>query len=129
MNNCYCGKLDSFKACCHKIHLDITNALTAESLMRSRYSAFVVANGDYLQHSHHSTTRPSAREKKSIVKWAKSVQWVKLEVLNTKEGLQNDSEGTVEFKAFYFENGSLQCIHENSKFIKENGYWVYLGVV
>ncbi|MBW1298054.1 YchJ family protein [Aquimarina litoralis] len=129
MNSCNCGKTDSFNACCYEIHLDIKKALTAEALMRSRYSAFVVANGDYLLKSHHSSTRPSLKEKKSIVKWAKSVQWIKLEVLNTTGGLKNDIDGTVEFKAFYFENGSLQFIHEHSKFVKENGHWVYFGEV
>ncbi|MHA7057469.1 YchJ family protein [Aquimarina sp. M1] len=127
MSDCYCGKSRSYDTCCGKIHQDITKAITAEKLMRSRYSAFVVGNGDYLIKSHHSTTRPEIKEKKSIVKWTNSVKWVKLEVLHTTKGTESDNEGTVEFKAFYFENGTLQVIHENSRFIKESGYWVYLG--
>ncbi len=97
--------------------------------MRSRYSAFVLAEGDYLLKSHHSTTRPSSKEKKSIVRWAKSVQWVKLEVLHTAKGTSQDTEGTVEFKAFYYDQDGLQMIHEHSKFTKEQGYWVYVGEV
>ena len=52
--------------------------------MRSRYSAFVLANGDYLMATHHKSTRP-IKEKKAIVKWAKSVQWLKLEILESLE--------------------------------------------
>lgn len=128
MTKCYCGNLRSYNDCCGLIHKDSAQAITAEDLMRSRYSAFVMANGDYLMKSHHSTTR-SLKEKKSIVKWAKSVQWVKLEILNTTKGMVSDNEGTVAFKAFYFENGSLQVIQENSRFIKENGYWLYVDAL
>ncbi|GAA4278592.1 YchJ family protein [Aquimarina mytili] len=129
MTSCYCGRAISYASCCGKIHEDITSVATAEDLMRSRYSAFVLAKGDYLQKSHHSTTRPSSKEKKSIVCWAKSVQWVKLEVLHTSEGMPKDTKGTVAFKAFYYEQGALQVIHEHSMFTKEHGYWVYVGEV
>ncbi|WP_109438605.1 YchJ family protein [Aquimarina sp. AU119] len=129
MNNCHCGRPMTYTSCCGKIHQDITTALTAEDLMRSRYSAFVVAKGDYLIKSHHSSTRPSLKEKKSIVRWAKSVNWVKLEVLQTSKGAPQDTKGTVEFKAFYYDDTGIQMIYEHSKFIKEHGYWVYVGVV
>ncbi|WP_281986562.1 YchJ family protein [Aquimarina aggregata] len=129
MSNCYCGRSFSYDSCCGTIHQDISTVTTAEDLMRSRYSAFVLANGDYLMQSHHSSTRPSSKEKKSIVRWAKSVQWVKLEVVRTTLGKSNDTEGTVHFKALYYENGSLQMIEEHSKFVKEQGYWVYLDAL
>jgi len=128
ISKCYCGKLREYDSCCERIHKDIMKAITAEDLMRSRYSAFVLANGDYLMKSHHSSTRP-LREKKSIVAWAKSVKWIKLEVLQTTKGLESDEEGTVAFKAFYFENGALEVIQENSRFVKENSCWMYLGEV
>ncbi len=129
MNNCYCGRPTSYASCCKKIHDDITTAATAEDLMRSRYSAFVLAKGDYLQKSHHSTTRPSSKEKKSIIQWATSVNWMKLEVLHTSKGTPQDTEGTVAFKAFYYDHEGMQMIHEHSMFTKEQGHWVYLGVV
>ncbi|WP_282087092.1 YchJ family protein [Aquimarina algiphila] len=129
MDNCHCGRPTAYPSCCGKIHHDITTALTAEDLMRSRYSAFVLAKGDYLIKSHHSSTRPSRKEKKSIVRWAKSVNWVKLEVLQTSKGAPQDTKGTVEFKAFYYDDTGMQMIYEHSKFIKEYGYWVYVGVV
>ncbi|MFD0962724.1 YchJ family protein [Pseudofulvibacter geojedonensis] len=124
----YCGNDSSYTKCCEIAHRDITKVTTAEQLMRSRYSAFVLANGNYLIDSHHSSTRP-IKEKKSIVKWAKSVQWIRLDVIKTTNGLANDNEGTVTFKAFYFENGSVQVIHENSLFKKEKGIWMYVDAL
>ena len=95
--------------------------------MRSRYSAFVLANGDYLMATHHQSTRP-IKEKKAIVKWAKSVQWIKLEVLDTSKGSKDDIEGKVTFNAYFFENGKVDVIHEKSAFVKEGNLWYYLGL-
>ena len=123
---CPCGSEITYEECCFKGHMAIETLVTAEQLMRSRYSAYVMADIDYLMKSHHSTTCPN-NEKEEILKWTKSVKWIRLEVLNSSKGLDNDSDGTVEFKAYFKENGIVSVIHENSKFIKENKYWVYLG--
>ena len=123
--NCPCGRSMAYEACCGLVHANIHNAITAEDLMRSRYSAFTQANGDYLMQSHHTTTRP-INEKEAIVAWAKSVRWGKLEVLNTALGQEADLEGVVEFKAHFIEDGQADVIHETSFFTKENGHWVYV---
>lgn len=124
--NCYCGNNKTYKECCEIFHLNKGKTETAEQLMRSRYSAFVLADGNYLMQTHHRSTRPTS-EKKAIVKWAKSVEWIKLEVLETTQGLENDKEGTVTFNAYFYENGKIEVIHEKSAFIKENETWYYLG--
>ncbi len=123
--NCPCGRPKTYAECCGKIHSDILKAITAEDLMRSRYSAFVLANGDYLMQSHHSSTRPIS-EKEEIVQWAKAMKWIKLEVLNSTKGTDLDLEGTVEFKAHFKDGFTKTYIHEKSRFVRENGYWVYL---
>ncbi|MFD2916946.1 YchJ family protein [Psychroserpens luteus] len=125
--NCYCGNDKAYKSCCEISHLNEGKTETAEQLMRSRYSAFVLANGDYLMATHHSSTRP-IKEKKAIVKWAKSVQWIKLEVTETSKGTENDIEGTVTFNAYFFDNEKVDIIHEKSAFVKENNQWFYLGL-
>ena len=95
--------------------------------MRSRYSAFCLADGKYLHKSHHPSTRPKLKsERKEVIKWAKSVTWVNLEIINTTKGTEIDFFGTVEFKANYIENGVLSFIHEKSNFEKEVGYWIYV---
>lgn len=115
---CPCSSNKEYSYCCELAHKNIKNVTTAEQLMRSRYSAFVLANIDYLQKSHYSVTRPSIQEKLEILNWTKSVEWIKLEILNT-------TKNTVEFKAYFKENGTLNVIHENSFFVKENNCWVY----
>lgn len=122
---CACGRNNIYEKCCGEIHKSIELALTAEDLMRSRYSAYTLANSAYLQKSHHSSTRPSKRESRNIEVWAKSVTWIKLEVLNTTLGSSNDSKGTVEFKAYYMEYSNVEVIHEKSYFEKEKGIWTY----
>ena len=119
---CPCNPSKQYADCCKKAHQNINNVITAESLMRSRYSAFVLADINYLQKSHHSKTRPSKREKKEILAWTKSVEWIKLDVIKA-------TENTVEFKAYFFENGVLNHIYEHSFFVKENNHWVYKGAL
>mgnify|MGYP005990114619 CR=1 FL=1 len=116
---CPCNPENLYKNCCKKAHLNIQSVTSAEALMRSRYSAFVLANVEYLQLSHYSSTRPSNKEKKEIFRWTKSVEWLKLEVINS-------TENTVEFKAFFIEDREINVIHENSFFTKENKHWVYV---
>ena len=126
--DCPCGRKKHYVNCYAKSHQNVANAETAEDLMRSRYTAFVLADGDYLMESHHSSTRPSAR-KKELVQWAKSVKWLKLEIINTTAGAENDDEGTVEFKAHFKDRTKPQFIHQNAKFVREYGCWAYLDVV
>ena len=118
--NCYCGNKKTYKDCCEVYHKNGGKTETVVQLMRSRYSAFVLAKGDYLMTTHHKSTRP-IKEKNAIVKWAKSVEWLKLEVLGS-------TTDTVKFNAYFFENGQPNVITENSKFVKENNQWFYLGL-
>lgn len=122
---CPCNPSKKYSDCCEKAHQNIQTVLTAEVLMRSRYSAFVLADINYLKKSHYSSIRPSDKENKEILQWTKSVEWIKLEVLNTTKGTKKDLTGTVEFKAFFIENAKIDVIYENSSFCKENNHWVY----
>ncbi|MDP3435266.1 MAG: YchJ family metal-binding protein [Bacteroidota bacterium] len=110
-NLCPCGSGLSYSACCEPVISGRNEAITAQALMRSRYVAFTLANVDYLMRSHSAKTRP-VKTRKSIEKWAKSVAWMGLTILETQAGEASDEIGTVEFKATYLENGKLQQIHE-----------------
>jgi len=116
---CYCGSGKNFDDCCQPYIKGIFNAPSAEALMRSRYSAYVIHNADYLWH----TTAPQQRRhhsKAAILEWAKSNQWLKLEVLKA-------TETTVEFKAYYLDSSlRAQVHHEKSTFMKEGGSWYYV---
>ena len=122
--HCYCKSNKAFADCCQPIISGVKSAITAEELMRSRYTAFVLADINYLMRSHHIATRP-LKDKKEILLWAKSVTWLGLVIVDKKAGTAVDVEGRVEFKASYLEHGQLQCIHEDSYFVKEKGQWFY----
>lgn len=124
--SCPCGRNNPYIDCCGIVHHDINKAITAEDLMRSRFVGFTKGMGDYLMSSHHESTRP-LDQKSAIVSWANSVKWTHLEILTKTAGGKNDQEGTVEFKAHFKDKGKKMEIHENSKFIRENGHWSYLG--
>lgn len=127
-NTCICGRDKYYEECCGAIHRDIRQAITAEDLMRSRFTAFTLAKGDFLMKSQHSETRVLA-DQKNIENWAKTVQWLKLDILMVSEGQSLDENGVVEFKAFFIDEGNLDEIHETSTFKKENGHWVYYNAL
>jgi SEC-C motif-containing protein len=62
--------------------------------------------------SHHSSTRPEKR-RKSIQKWAESVQWMGLVILGTQAGGASDDHGYVEFRALYLDAGKMCNIRSN----------------
>lgn len=122
---CPCGlNNNKYNDCCGLVHTDINNAISAEQLMRSRYSAFVLCDGDYLLKSHSVNYRNPLTIHNTI-RWARSVAWNRLEIISKSKGTENDLEGIVEFKAYFREKNKLKYIHEVSRFIRENEHWVY----
>jgi SEC-C motif-containing protein len=116
---CPCNISRTYSECCGFVHKSIFNAKTAEQLMISRYSAFVLDDMNYLKLSHSKLTVKTFNFK-SVSKWTKKVNWLKLEILDIENGCEDDVIGYVEFKAFYLENGLIDFIHGHSRFIKEN---------
>jgi SEC-C motif-containing protein len=114
---CTCGNNEPFNECCGIIIEGKRKAKTPEELMRSRYSAYVKADGRYLVLSavKESQYEDDAR---FIEEFSLSVEWLKLVVLHvTKE--------TVEFKAYYKDKHSIKVLHEKSNFVLENNVWKY----
>jgi SEC-C motif-containing protein len=92
--------------------------------MRSRYTAFTQKNWEYLVITSHP------EEKKEMAKLGPAlvddeVVWKKLEIVGTRAGGQDDSEGQVDFVAQYIKDDSEQTMRESSRFYKINGRWVY----
>jgi SEC-C motif domain protein len=126
MRNCYCSSGKNFADCCEPFLLGNAKPITAEQLMRSRYSAYATADFDYVL----KTTHPSMRKfisVDSIKQWANSNVWQKLEIVSTDKGTQTDKHGIVEFKAHYLDSNSQTKIHhEVSEFKKELGRWFFV---
>lgn len=119
---CPCGFGQDYDACCGKLHRGEAGAVTAEQLMRSRFSAYVVQDAEYLLTSWHPRTRPPSLELGPLV-------WTNLEIIGGTGGGLFDSTGTVSFRAHYVDNGRPEVLSENSLFEKHNGHWVYVDAV
>lgn len=87
--------------------------------MRSRYSAYVLRDEDYLQATWHARGRPE----RQLLTQDAGVKWIGLEVLKQH---QDGDQATVEFVAGYKVDGRAQRLHEVSEFVREDGRWLYL---
>ncbi|MFD4456545.1 YchJ family protein [Nocardia sp. NPDC058480] len=117
---CPCRRGEPFDACCGPILAGEKAAPTAETLMRSRYTAYVVGDVDYLLRSWHPSTRPAGLEHDA------DQRWLFLEIVGTQRGGPFDDNGTVEFIAHYKLDGTRDAMHEMSTFVRVDGAWVYL---
>ncbi|MBD8525785.1 YchJ family protein [Pseudomarimonas arenosa] len=115
---CPCGNPWPYAQCCGRYH-DGEPAPNAEALMRSRYSAYVLRDADYLLATWHPTTRPDAIDFDAGVKWLG---------LDVKQRWQDGADRAgVEFVARYKAGGEpAQRLHEKSRFALEEGRWYYL---
>ena len=125
MSNCPCGSGCTYENCCGALHCGNVVAVTAQDLMRSRYSAFVVGDVDYLLNTHAPEYRP-VNEREEIAQWSASVQWLGLDVIECQNGGVADDTGYVEFVAHYREEGQNKQIREKSLFRKTQGVWFYV---
>jgi SEC-C motif domain protein len=119
---CPCGLGDDYDACCGRLHGGAP-ALTAESLMRSRYSAFAVGDAAYLLRTWHPSARPKTLDLDP------DLRWTRLAVLETQDGGLSDDAGTVRFRAVYVKDGQRGFLDETSRFVRQHKLWTYLGPV
>ena len=89
--------------------------------MRSRYSAFAVGDGGYLDRTWDSQSRPAEIELDD------ALSWTRLEILETVRGGPFDTDGVVEFRAHYRTARSAGIRHERSWFARKAGRWVYVS--
>ena len=124
---CPCGRQDrsgrvlSLAACCGRYlgHFESTPAPDAESLMRSRYTAFVLGDADYLRATWHASRRPMDLAPEPGAKW------LGLEVRASQ--LVDIDHAEVEFVARQRDAGGRATrLHERSRFVREQGRWYYV---
>lgn len=128
---CPCRSLDQnnqldYEKCCGPLIERKKPAPTAESLMRSRYTAYVVKNIDYID-ATQITLDGETFDKEEAQKWAESADWLGIEILKTQKGEQEDNTGVVEFVAHYKDKNSGTELrhHETSLFQKKDGEWSF----
>lgn len=120
---CPCLSGESYDACCGRLHRGEARAVTAAQLMRSRYSAFAVGDVAYLLRSWHPDTRPD------LLELDPALRWLRLDIERTTGGGVLENTGTVEFTAFYRQDGVRGSQHELSRFEKVSGAWLYVDAV
>ncbi len=118
--DCPCGSGALVTVCCQPLLDGKGEAKTAEQLMRSRYSAYVLLDRDYLLRTWHPKHRPHTLALDS------QQGWLGLKILRVEEGQAHHGAGIVEFVARYKMNGRAHRLHEVSRFEKSNGTWKYL---
>lgn len=116
---CPCGRRDRrelplvFAQCCGRYIDDFGNAPApdAESLMRSRYTAFVLQRADYLLATWHPSTRPASLD------FETGVKWLGLDV-RSRSVLDAD-HAEVEFVARQRNSAGVATrLHERSRFVR-----------
>jgi SEC-C motif-containing protein len=108
---CPCGSNKPFTSCCQPIIAN-DSASTAEQLMRSRYSAFVLGDAEYLLKTWHPDTCPYDFQ-------LGQSRWLGLKILHA--GID-----TVTFTAAFHSGNKGMLLKETSRFVCIENHWLYI---
>ncbi len=87
--------------------------------MRSRYTAYVLGAEPYLLNTWHPDTRPASLN----LATDQASKWLGLSVKRCEA--TGPDTALVEFVARYKVAGRAYRLHETSRFVRENGRWLY----
>lgn len=123
---CYSGK--KYKKCCRPLHQG-QKVDDPVRLMRSRYSAYVLRNYDYIVNTMHPESKHLVKTpewRAGITLFAETTTFIGLEILDNELSLDDLNTGWVTFHAI-LQNGDEDTSYvERSLFKKEDGQWLYL---
>ena len=129
---CPCGG-GAYGSCCGPLIAGEQLAVTAQQLMRSRFSAFALAARDpqaieHLLRTHPEAGQPVAARRKALMESCRTIQWTHLDVLDFQNGGALDQHGTVTFEARWRDRERREgVLKECSRFGRgESGEWLYL---
>lgn len=120
---CPCGKPLPYEKCCGQYIDASILPPDPETLMRSRYTAFVLGKIDYLA----KTMKGKALKNfnfEGLESWLSQVTWQRLTVIKSK--MKTNIHGFVWFEARYLEKDIPKMICEKSEFKKIEGKWFYI---
>lgn len=121
---CPCGSVAFAVDCCFPYIEGLSQASSAEQLMRSRYVAYATGHESYLLDTWHTSTRPSSLGLDTEA----PTRWLGLDI--KRHQIQDDDHAIVEFVARYKLGGRAYRLHETSRFVREGGRWFYIdGVI
>lgn len=121
--SCPCQSGADYADCCQPLHLGQKTAPDAETLMRSRYSAYVLQQIGYIV----ATTVPAQQaflDADDLMKWSSETDWLGLNVIrHTPCGKRH---AQVEFEAYFQDAGKRAAHHELSAFVEIEGQWYFI---
>ncbi|MFK7740657.1 MAG: YchJ family protein [Planctomycetota bacterium] len=126
--NCPCTSGKTFAECCEPVIKQQRQAETAEELMRSRYTAYALCEVDWIIESQSPDGRAHV-DRNATEQWSKRAEWHRMEVVQLEKGGKDDTEGFVDFKAYYTLAGEEITHHEVASFRKEDGRWYFVDGV
>lgn len=115
---CFCCSGSPFSDCCKPVLADHSKALTPLMLMRSRYTAYVLADEEHLLATWDVSTRP-----KELYLKDNPVRWLNLTV---NSSTTEEATGQVDFSAKYIDADNLCILQEKSTFSCKSGLWYYV---
>lgn len=122
MTLCPCGSDKELAECCGPI-IEGLPAPSAEELLRSRYTAFVIRQLDHIECTH----APEIREdfnRAEAERMAEECEWKGLEIRSASE---NGDNAEIEF-VIRFQRDKQEMIQvERSSFRREDGQWFYVS--
>jgi len=114
--NCPCGSGKVFDRCCGALLSYQLVAENAEQLMRSRYTAYVENDAEYILKTWHPDHRPDD------LQMDEKVNWINLRIIDFSS---SGNKAIVEFEALLQFDGRIDALHEKSQFVFEKGGWLY----
>ena len=121
---CPCASGQLLSECCERLHAGAP-APSAEALMRSRYSAYVLGRIDYLI----ATTLPvqqSGIDRSAIEEWSLQSKWLGLTILGSEPATDPFGHARVTFSARWEDAEGLHEHQECSVFVQRNGRWLFI---
>ncbi|MDO6692494.1 YchJ family protein [Aliiglaciecola sp. 3_MG-2023] len=116
---CPCNSNKLFADCCEPFLSRSDFPQTAEQLMRSRFSAYVKKNYQYILDTYATKSRQNLSVNE-LQQADKGTQWLSLEVVSCA------NQNSVEFKAYSQVDNTFYLLHEVSHFQIESEKWVYV---
>jgi len=121
---CPCGSALEYSLCCQRYLSGEQVAPDPSHLMRSRYTAFVIKNADYLIKTWHPSCDAADFRQEIEAGFANTV-WLGLTVFDAAPG-RDANEGYVSFVARFSEQNKPGAIIERSRFLKDSVQWYYI---
>jgi len=121
---CPCGRPIPLAICCGVLHVGQV-APTAEALMRSRYSAYVLGLVDYVVRTT-VVVQQHALDVDGIRTWSTQSQWLGLTVLEVQAARHSTHHAWVTFEARWSDADGVHVHHERSAFVQTQGRWFFI---